>query len=105
MNTSSKPRWWTKGISTPKSLGVATRSPPADHGHAAIHGEPLPGDVLAGVGGEQQRGAFQVLIVAQASQRRMGGQLVLAQALQRSPGHPAGKEAGADRIDVDAVAA
>src|SRR3954463_9128102 len=105
MNTSSKPRWWTRGISTPNNLGFAIRSASRHHGHAAIDREPLPGDVLAGVRCEQQRRALQVLVVAEAPQRRVGGELVGADAVQRALRHPAREEAGADRVDVDAVLA
>ena len=46
----------------------------AERGHAAVDREDLPGDVLAGGRCEQQRGALQVVVVADAAQRRMRGQ-------------------------------
>ena len=47
---------------------------------AAVDGEDLAGDVLAGVGGEQQRGALQVFVVADALQRRKARQRLGAEA-------------------------
>jgi len=47
--------------------------------HATIHREDLAGDVLAGVGREQQRRALQVFIVADALQRRALGKILGAE--------------------------
>ena len=61
-----------------------SRSAAGDDADTAVHRQPLAGDVLAGVRGEQQRDALEVFVVAQALQRRVGGQLVLAQRLERA---------------------
>src|SRR4029453_6495938 len=97
---SSKPRWWTKGMSTPNRMLSA-----CDDAHATVDCQPLPGDVLAGVRGEQQRNALEVLVVSQALERRMRGQLVLAQALQRTLRHLAREETWADGVHGDVVLA
>jgi hypothetical protein len=47
----------------------------SDRRYAAVHRQDLAGDVLAGVGREQQRRALQVFVVADAAQRRVLGQL------------------------------
>jgi hypothetical protein len=52
--------------------------------HAAVHRDALPRDVLARGGGQQQRDAFEVLVVAQAQQRRGGLEILFAQGSQRA---------------------
>ena len=44
---------------------------------AAVHRQDLAGDVLAGRAGEQDGGALEVVIIAEAAQRRLLGQRVL----------------------------
>ena len=43
---------------------------------AAVDGDELAGDVLARVAGQQQRGALEVLVVAEAAQRGVRGEVV-----------------------------
>src|SRR3990167_3070586 len=103
MNSSVKPRWLTKGISTPKPLFSAMPSAPGDRAHAAVHGHVLAGDVLARVGSQQRAQALEVLVVAQAAQRRVANQVLFAQRLERAHGHLAREKARADGVDPDAV--
>ncbi len=75
-----------------RGKGSAAPCSPAVHRrHAAVHGQDLPGDVLAGGAGEQQRGALQVVVVAQALQRRCRGQLLGAEG---APARPASSCSG-----------
>ena len=77
-------------------LAIPRGSAAGDDAHAAIDRDHLAGDVLAGVGREQQRRALEVVVVAQPAQRRVRGHLVRAQPLQRAVRHLAGEEPGAD---------
>src|SRR6516225_1541554 len=96
----------TKGMSSANFSGVrcsVMSSGPVHGADAAVDGDQLAGDVLARVAGQQQRGALQVLVVAEAAQRRVGAHVVDADMRQQAGRHLAGEEARRQRVDVDAV--
>ena len=86
---SSKPKWSTKGMRTPLPAsrrqeaasglkGGVSLSATGHHADAAVHRQPLAGDVFARVRGVQKAQAFQVFVITQALERRMRGQAVLS---------------------------
>mmetsp|Transcript_21087 Transcript_21087/g.81837 ORF Transcript_21087/g.81837 Transcript_21087/m.81837 type:complete len:357 (+) Transcript_21087:2512-3582(+) len=103
MACSSRPSCWTKGMWTGNSIAAASI---AVHGaDAAVHRQDLPGDVLAGPRSEQQGRTLQVVVVAEAVERRVGRHLVSPQRGQQALGHLAREEARRQRIDGDAIRA
>jgi hypothetical protein len=77
---SSAPSRWMKGMCARTASRLNRLRARAD---AAVHRQDLPGDVLARRRGEEQRRALQVVVVADALERRLRGQLVGAE-LRRS---------------------
>jgi len=60
--------------------------------HATVNGQPLAGNVFAGIAGIQKREALQVFIVTQAQKRRMAGHVLCTQFFEQAVSHFAGKK-------------
>src|SRR6266513_4820668 len=102
ISTSWIPRCSVNGILMAAELGVI--GAPSGDTRASIDSDDLPGDVARGVRSEQHHEPLQVLPVAEPTQRRARDDL-LAEPLERRPGHLRRKESRCDRVHRNAVLA
>src|SRR5437660_2883751 len=71
----------------------------------AIDCEDLPSNVFAGVAGEENSGAFQIVLVADATQRNAGGKLFDTDSLDCALRHFRREESGRQGIGRNSIAA